>query len=1543
MFKLLKSINVISICALICATNSQAEPIQLAPITRTATSATAAGVLSFYRDQKNDAYVLLGKRAGLDVAAHDGTWCNLGGKSDEKNLLGIGDDTLAETAAREVQEESSELIQYTTEQLDRSYSHDLVPTTNDSALQQDPERNKFLYRTYIAESAYIEPAKLLTKSPEYSEFRWVPVGELILAAKGTIQNIALYPPFLDTLRQGPVLSVLEAIRDNKPYKKTHTQGVNGSWDATKRTPDLHKLEVRWNSNPTMSWREHQSRTRAHTLKQADFKIRDEKEEKTQQTTPSPETRLRVDFGFDAAGNRSRTRKLQIPTEESRTEIINLDPKFEEAQFARAVASHGAVMAELRTAPFTRAFVAHGNVVAQIKKKATAGTLRVAAPVAVSVPPAPTSPTQELRERLRKAPYTQTEAFLKTELGDRYQEIRTRKIDGAAVSKKNIQQQVRANIELFLSDQKLAEVQCSTLTKLKTENRKEYDQYVDVLTEALMTEREHPDKFVFYHGTGAEVGFLMDFYSEVRNQLSIQGPKKFYLRAIDTAFSDFPDFKTFITYFSKDGAIDNYNGNYQDMGLSTNPFLFGNPRNKGSCTTDLFFDGTNDRSLDLERFYNNISVRLGFTGSYQQFHKMFEKYRAPNLVRHGRLVQVFIDPSKIDETAYLAHAMGPQIKLPENSEKQSSVVQALSSVRFQPESLEKLLATEIEENGITKTTPAFVQARVFMHPDQLYSDENLIKDYSRSRSESDSERKSEGDFRKKMTQFVRDQIASNLRKYQKIDRKHLHQDLKVKTLHHRAFQEITGKDPDLTKEKLPFATLINEDDLDGVLSFLRENPDFDFGAEIHDTAHIPGQIVKHQDLFGFLLRKRKYEVLDTVLEYLERDPNRDEIKSAERWRLFFRKLIGGKFSREAQLRYFDRMTRGLSSHEKNILRKAIDGRATDSSTLFHSVLSDNDLSFDLIIPQTTLTVPERIQTIPVLLKLLESLSILDAKVMHSGEGVLLGILQMRLLHPDSWQLFRTSVDSVDRLSSEEFTRLINPKTTDWTQALEDQKMGYQVKIAIEFSARAGKPDNLDTLFRLYTKVGKLPLQFDKDGESILYSAALAGLNDSEGVLASAPYDLKESLANRMVAAFDSKTIPSPDTVHNCLYSSSEKRLPLLEAVSARYGMKLLDGIAYRKVKKIIRNKLLESSDPEFIVRNLAFFKEDFSEQELALIRDTVRQAQSESQSSQILFAAARRMTDLNLVSKILKLYSREQILRRGDEFGRNIFHNLAEFDPRDRFAVDRVDTMIKLLNTVESQQLPFLRPYVDTKEASPLTLAFRHSVKHENHEILKIFADRYEKEKCLGLVDGANLLMELFKTDVPIPVSAISDTSLNLILKTIEKAQPQGVTLGMYVPSTLKGLFNSENPPLFDVVRKGHFASLPFWIHFALQNGGAGLIDNNESSILDAFAEGIKNVIQREESSVEKKQEKLREALQSLNDIILIFDGRPTVKECQPIVLPTEGTNHASVAQFFQTLQESVKASDILGQENTDTSIALLKKYLSEAQQLFDRRMADKFK
>lgn len=568
----------------------------LAATHRPAVDKGGAGILIYSKDpETGKLLVLLGKRI------RHNWYSNFGGKSDV-NMGEESDKTLADTAVREVQEESLGLLSFTPMELAKMPSHDIV------------NADGVLYRMYLAPHLYVDPQRFIDAAkgpqaqenarkyhwqPEYTDYMWMPLDEFLQGiaenkriteeSKNTLQinNISIFPPFAEMLQEPEIQQSLHLLAEGKPVPARHTV-------------------------------------------------------------------------------RERDRVLIQP--------LTLDQEKE--RLAETVVQHAAVMGEMKkNSP--QEYETPSQQVQEMR-----GYLS-------------DDEANKIREELREALYSQTEAFLVTEMGkDKLAELKG---------------DSKAEVKMFLS----------RYSKLPRISQQAGNDYKNALIAALSAEKlpQYRDKIVFYHAADPLTCFLYDLLSAFRAQLKIISPDKFRIfRGIDTPFATLRDVEAFIQLFTDSfGRISNYgyvnNTSYAELGLSVNPFLFGNDGIEGNCTYELFYSMKSIEPVDLEKFVNAFMAQTGIPGSFKDYKAIYHQFYERDNHKNAKLFQFFIDPQVVDTVAYTAITRGvvKPVILADGTEYYG-FAKTMNEIRRDPNRFRELFKMGINE----------FQGRLFMKPEIFHN-------------------------------------------------------------------------------------------------------------------------------------------------------------------------------------------------------------------------------------------------------------------------------------------------------------------------------------------------------------------------------------------------------------------------------------------------------------------------------------------------------------------------------------------------------------------------------------------------------------------------------------------------------------------------------------------------------------------------------------------------------------------------------------------------------------------------------------------------------
>lgn len=701
---------------------------------------TAAGILVYSIDPETKEPVLL-----LGERDQESWWDSFGGAHDVREGT-KGDQTLADTASREVLEESMGIFHYIPMDLQKFPSHDV--------------RNEdgTIYRMYIAPHDYV-PAEIFKKrlqtqtrheQREHVDFKWVPIKDILSHLGQTAtpeekkkktrilyqgkdeQPLILFPPFAKMLSQESVKKILQQILKKQKIAALHTQSSD--------------IDSHWKT----------------------------------QSTPSPEHQL-----------------------------------------AETVTKHGSVMAEIKSKypqPMQdpklsihkkerlRHLRGKADLNEEDQKKLAKLTLK--------------SSLITLAQDLKNLPYTQTQAYLSLVMGDDYQQ----------------DQDVKDLIRTFLQKYSL---QAKTLKSLRNED----DPYFNTLIQAFLEEISHKDFFAFYHATDPIMGFIYDIYSEFRAQLMLESSEdRAALRGLDKHFAQYFNVENLIqSYTQKHGFVHNYQEGYQDVGLSTNLFLFGSDNLENSATYRLFYNSESISPPDYEKLFNNFMTTIGFESRFSDFQPIFENYLSKN---NGRLYQIFISPLVVDQMAYTSIQAGFVLNFGINNQINHSITEPVSVLRNNPSSFKDLLQKASSKGSVdssnllnpysSQSQSSFeindVQARLYLKPEYMFDPKYVhMKTYWRYPLSSDKDRQ----YRQKIHKLVQQNLARWLASQVKTPEKTFYKEPKLQKLHEYAYEGIMGKKLERQSSAGLFPIYIQEGNLEALRDLLKEHP-IDLNKPIHNT-------------------------------------------------------------------------------------------------------------------------------------------------------------------------------------------------------------------------------------------------------------------------------------------------------------------------------------------------------------------------------------------------------------------------------------------------------------------------------------------------------------------------------------------------------------------------------------------------------------------------------------------------------------------------------------------------------------------------------------
>jgi len=335
-----------------------------------------------------------------------------------------------------------------------------------------------------------------------------------------------------------------------------------------------------------------------------------------------------------------------------------------------------------------------------------------------------------------ARYTASEAHLLRTLHDYDPSYREKQFDD-----KTEDQHIHAAL-LTVSQGKIA--------ALFSENTRR-NPYREAIKKAIEKEKERSKDLVFYHATTGTMGFLIQIFTKFRNHLMMHEKMSSpLLRGWDFLFQELDSVEEFLMAHLKVKKsseinmleVDNYRNNFEKIGLSVNPFLFGNLGSYDSGSYYLFYSDTTNRPPNFEPALREYLDLLDLPAEkYLALNKKYEAIQNKNL-----LLQIFISPNIVDNYVYLANAGGVGIHpaLRKNAPR------------------EKLLA--FRKNPLSKEIENFpyssLQARIFLHPEMMQDTSSVsIFSYSAFTPE---EQTSFDLFNKELEALIETDITSFLR-------------------------------------------------------------------------------------------------------------------------------------------------------------------------------------------------------------------------------------------------------------------------------------------------------------------------------------------------------------------------------------------------------------------------------------------------------------------------------------------------------------------------------------------------------------------------------------------------------------------------------------------------------------------------------------------------------------------------------------------------------------------------------------------------------------
>ncbi|MBX3458263.1 MAG: hypothetical protein KF820_07915 [Candidatus Paracaedibacteraceae bacterium] len=235
---------------------------------------------------------------------------------------------------------------------------------------------------------------------------------------------------------------------------------------------------------------------------------------------------------------------------------------------------------------------------------------------------------------------------------------------------------------------------------------------------MEAERTFNGWYVFYHAAVGEIGLFYDVISEYRARLAMHHSDDVtVLRALDNKFKDIPSVTEFMKKFeiiqekaeteaSDHGKIDGTK--YSELGLSVNPFLFGNLDDEGESSYMFFSKNKSVNPPHIESALNEFLDKIGLNLTWADFEHLTQSYQ----INSARMFQFFIAPDILDEVGYASGSYGRKFDYEFNGKITHSIKDLLTTLRnkqSQPVNLDL----------------KFLQARLFLKP-EIFHDPSKVK-------------------------------------------------------------------------------------------------------------------------------------------------------------------------------------------------------------------------------------------------------------------------------------------------------------------------------------------------------------------------------------------------------------------------------------------------------------------------------------------------------------------------------------------------------------------------------------------------------------------------------------------------------------------------------------------------------------------------------------------------------------------------------------------------------------------------------------------------
>lgn len=260
---------------------------------------------------------------------------------------------------------------------------------------------------------------------------------------------------------------------------------------------------------------------------------------------------------------------------------------------------------------------------------------------------------------------------------------------------------------------------------------------EIFKKIYRQERQHRDRYVFYHSTKNSIGFLVEFVSALRSVIMIEGDN-IALRGKETLFKKLSTLEAFLREHMNrlkenahkigdlDGASD-----YRAQAIATNVFLFGNVEVTGESTSHYFLSNYSDGEVDINNIITRALAEIGVDSVpfLEEIERLQDSFKLRD--RGACMLQFLVHPKYVDRVAYLARQGGVPITV--DGGHNLPIGKFLAQVRKDPVSawvgLEKKLDRRLDPQNILvleRTKISGLQARFFLDPKVIYDPEKVMK-------------------------------------------------------------------------------------------------------------------------------------------------------------------------------------------------------------------------------------------------------------------------------------------------------------------------------------------------------------------------------------------------------------------------------------------------------------------------------------------------------------------------------------------------------------------------------------------------------------------------------------------------------------------------------------------------------------------------------------------------------------------------------------------------------------------------------------------------